>query len=386
MSDLVVRRIGRLTTWAQPVLPDAALVIRDGRVEWFGPDRELNVTGELPELDAGGAAVLPGFVDSHTHAVWAGSRRDDFVGRLSGASYSPAGIHSTVAATRAASYDELRALAQRRIATMVSNGTTTVEVKSGYGLTVDDELKLLDVAAALHGPSVTTTYLGAHVVPRDRGRDDYVDEVVQTLPEARSRGATWCDVFCDEGAFTLDEARLILTEARAHGFGLRIHAEQMTRTGAAALAAELGCASADHLDHVSPDDARAMATAGVVAVLVPVASLYTRSGRWDHATTLRETGCTLAVATDCNPGTSWCESLPYAMQLACLEMGLPVETVLRAATLGGAQALRRDDIGHLGLGARGDLVVLDAAHEADLLAHLGVNGISRTIVGGSPNG
>src|SRR5205807_2084740 len=138
----------------------------------------------------------------HTHAVWAGSRREDFVGRLSGESYSPAGIHATVAATRAASYDELRALAQRRITTMVSNGATTVEVKSGYGLAIDEELKLLDVAAALHGPSVTTTYLGAHVVPLDRDRDDYVDEVVQTLPDARSRGAEWCDVFCDEGAFT----------------------------------------------------------------------------------------------------------------------------------------------------------------------------------------
>jgi len=368
------------------VLTDAALVIRAGRVAWVGPDRELDVDGELPELDAGGAAVLPGLVDCHTHAVWAGSRREDFAGRLSDASYSPAGIHSTVDATRAASYDELRALAQRRITTMLNNGTTTVEVKSGYGLAIDQELKLLDVAAALRGPSVTTTYLGAHVVPRDRDPDDYVDEVVQTLPAARTSGAEWCDVFCDEGAFTLDQARLILGEAARCGFGLRIHAEQLVHTGAAALAAELGCASADHLDHVTAGDAKAMAAAGVVAVLVPVASLYTRSGRWDHATTLRESGCTLAVATDCNPGTSWCESLPYAMQLACLEMGLPVDTVLRAATLGGAKALRRDDIGHLGLGARGDLVVLDAAHETDLLAHLGVNGISRTIVGGSPNG
>ena len=387
MSDLVVRRIGRLTTWAQPVLTDAALVIQDGHVAWVGPDRELPADLDaMPELDAGGAAVLPGLVDCHTHAVWAGSRLDDFVGRLSGAPYSPAGIHSTVAATRAASYDELRTFAQRRLTTMLANGTTTVEVKSGYGLTVDDELKSLDVAAALHGPAVTTTYLGAHVVPPDRDRGDYVDEVIQTLPAARERGAQWCDVFCDEGAFTVDEARLILTEARAHGFGLRIHAEQMTHTGAAALAAELGCASADHLDHVTAADAKAMAAAGVVAVLVPVASLYTRSGRWDHARTLAAAGCNLAVATDCNPGTSWCESLPYAMQIACLEMGLAVETVLRAATLGGAKALRRDDIGHLGVGARGDLVVLDAAHEADLLAHLGVNSISRTIVGGSPNG
>ena len=387
MSDLAVRHIGRLTTWARPVLTDAALIVRDGRVAWVGADRDLPATEhEIPELDAGGAAVLPGFVDCHTHAVWGGSRRDDFVGRLSGAAYSPAGIHSTVEATRAAPYDELLGLAQRRVTTMLGNGTTTVEVKSGYGLTVADELQLLDVASALRGPAVTATYLGAHVVPQGRDRNDYVDEVIATLPAAKAHGARWCDVFCDDGAFTVEESRRILTTAVEQGLGLRLHAEQIAHTGAAALAAELGCASADHLDHVTAEDAAGMAAAGVVGVLVPVTSLYTRSGRWSHARTLADAGCTLAVATDCNPGTSWCESMPYAMQLACLEMGLPVETVLRAATLGGAAALRRDDIGHLGIGARGDLVVLDAGHEADVLAHLGVNTISRTIVGGSPNG
>ena len=389
MTDLLVRRIGRLTTWAQPVVADAALVIRDGRVTWVGPDRELGPGhADLPELDAGGAAVLPGLVDCHTHAVWAGSRRDDFVGRLSGAPYSPAGIHSTVAATRAASYDDLVVLAVDRVRAMRRAGTTTVEVKTGYGLTPYDECRLLDVIGELVSTQgqIESTYLGAHVVPHGRDRSEYVDEVIATLPAAKLHNAQWCDVFCDEGAFTVDEARRILTAARDHGFGLRIHAEQLAHTGAAALAAELGCASADHLDHVTNADAKSMAAADVVAVLVPVASLYTRSGRWDHAQILADAGCTLAVTTDCNPGTSWCESLPYAMQLACLEMGLPVDTVLRAATLGGAKALRRNDIGHLGAGARGDLVVLDAAHEADLLAHLGVNSISRTIVGGSPNG
>lgn len=388
-ADLVVRRIGRLTTWARPVLTDAALVIHDGHVAWVGPDRELPPDlAAMPELDAGGAAVLPGLVDCHTHAVWAGSRRDDFIGRLSGAPYSPAGIHSTVAATRAASYDELLKLAVARIRAMRRMGATTIEVKTGYGLTPRDECALLDVIGDLASTQrqIESTYLGAHVVPDGRDRAEYVDEVVATLPAAKSHGAQWCDVFCDDGAFTVDESRRILTAARERGLGLRIHAEQMTHTGAAALAAELGCASADHLDHVTAADAKAMAAAGVVAVLVPVASLYTRSGRWDHAATLAAAGCILAVATDCNPGTSWCESLPYAMQIACLEMGLPVETVLRAATLGGAKALRRDDVGHLDVGARGDLVVLDAAHEADLLAHLGVNSISRTIVGGSPNG
>jgi len=385
VSDLVVRHIGRLTTWHGPVVSDAAVVVRDGRVAWTGADAELRGDLDaLPEIDAGGAAVLPGFVDCHTHAVWAGSRRDDFVGRLAGEGYRPGGIATTVAATRAATYDDLLRLAQERVDTAVACGTTTIEVKSGYGLTVDDELRMLDVAAALQGPRVAMTYLGAHVVPPDRNRDDYVDEVVQTLPDARLRGAQWCDVFCDEGAFSVDEARLILTAARDVGFGLRIHAEQLAHTGAAELAAEMRCASADHLEHVDEAGARALSDAGVVAVLVPVVSLYSRSAEWSHATTLRDAGCELAIATDCNPGSAWCESMPYAVQLACLAMGLPVEDALRAATLGSARALRLEDAGHLGMGARGDLVLLDADHEADLVAHLGVSPIARTVVGGRP--
>jgi imidazolonepropionase len=390
VPDLVVRNIGRLTTWHEPVVEHAAVVICAGRVEWTGAERDLPVGLEdIEELDAGGAAVLPGFVDSHTHAVWAGSRRDDFVGRVSGSAYTPHGIHSTVAATRAASYDRLVALSTARLIQMRRHGTTTVEIKSGYGLSIDDELRLLDAAqhAAMKADLVAeTTYLGAHVVPPDRDRADYVDEVVQTLPAAVEAGARWCDVFCDEGAFTVDEARLILTTAREHGLGLRMHAEQLAHTGASQLAAELLCASADHLDHVTDDDARALAAADVVATLVPVASLYSRSMRWDHARTLQGAGCTLAIATDCNPGTAWCESMPYAMQLACLAMGLDVETTLRAATLGGAVALRRTDVGHLGVGARGDLVLVNSDHEADLLAHLGTQAVIRTVVDGQPIG
>ena len=382
-GSLLVRNIGRLTTWHEPVLTDAALLARDGRVVWTGSDRDVpSDAGDVPTLDAGGAAVLPGFVDCHTHLVWAGSRRDDFRARLDGGGYTPGGIASTVTATREASYDDLRALAQSRVDRAVAGGTTTIEVKTGYGLTPDDEMRLLDVAGALIGPRVTTTYLGAHVVPSGRDRDEYVDEVVQTLPYASARGAEWCDVFCDDGAFTVDEARRILVAARAVGLGLRLHAEQLSHSGAALLAAELGCASADHLDHVTEADAAALAAAGVVAVLVPVCSLYTRSGRWDHARVLRDAGAPLAVATDCNPGTAWCESMPYAMQLACLAMGLPPETVLRAGTLGGAAALGRDDVGHLGLGAKADLVVLDGGHELDLLAHLGAIGIIHTVVDG----
>ena len=383
----MVRNIGRLTTWHGPDVERAAVVIQGGVVSWTGPDAQL--PAGLPAIegyDAHGAAVLPGFVDSHTHAIWAGSRRDDFVGRLSGAPYSPHGIQSTVAATRAASDERLLTLATQRIAEMQHNGATTVEIKSGYGLTVDDELRILRLAGSVQGPRVTTTYLGAHVVPDGRDRTDYVDEVVATVPHAIKAGAQWCDVFCDDGAFTVDEARRILTTAQLNGLGTRIHAEQLARTGAAQLAAELGCASADHLDHVTDEDARVLAAAGVVATLVPVASLYSRSMNWGHARTLLDAGCTLAIATDCNPGTAWCESMPYAMQLACLGMGLPVETVLRAATLGGAAALRRTDVGHLGIGAKGDLVVVNSDHPADLLGHLGAIAVIQTVVGGWLNG
>jgi imidazolonepropionase len=387
VADLVVRRIGRLTTWGQPVIPDAAIVIRAGRVSWVGADRELPAGDrDIAELDAQGAAVLPGFVDCHTHCVWAGDRRADFVGRLSGDDYSPGGIATTVAATRRATYDELLAAARDRVRAMSRHGTTTVEIKSGYGLTTADEMRILDVIgdlAATQGQHTESTYLGAHVVPPGRERDDYVDEVIAALPEARRHGARWCDVFCDVGAFTVDEARRILTAADQHGLGTRIHAEQLAHTGAAQLAAELRCASADHLDKATEDDARALAGAGVVAVVVPVASLYTRSAEWAHGKLLHDAGCTIAIATDCNPGTSWCESMPYAMQLAALGMGLSVDTVLKAGTLGGAQALNLADAGHLGIGARGDLVLVTSDHESDVIAHLGANPINRTVVHGS---
>jgi len=387
-GNLLVRRIGRLTTWERPVVTDAALLIRDGRVAWFGHDRDLPTdAGDVEELDVAGAAVMPGFVDCHTHLVWAGDRRADVIGRVEARDgYTPHGIAATVDATRKASYDELLALAQRRADIARRNGTTTMEVKSGYGLDRETELRLLAVASRLDGVDVTATYLGAHVVPDGRDRDGYVNEVIETIGDAKRHGAQWCDVFCDDGAFTVDEARRILTEAARRGLGTRIHAEQLSHTGAALLAAELGCASADHLDHVTERSARALASANVVAVLVPVCSLYTRTQRWEHAKTLHEARATLAIATDCNPGTAWCESMPYAMQLAVLAMGLPVDVVLKAATLGGAQALRRNDIGHLGIGSQGDFVVIDSEHEADVVVHLGSNGLVTSVRHGQSDG
>jgi imidazolonepropionase len=364
----------------------AAVVVRDGRVAWVGPDADLPAGAPEEQLDAAGACVVPGFVDAHTHLLWAGVRRGEFVARLAGTAYDGGGIRTTVEATAQATDEELLALAAGRAAAAVSHGTTTMEVKTGYGLTPDAELRLLRLVGELAGRTplrLEATYLGAHVVPAGRDRDDYVAEVLATLPAAAAAGARWCDVFCDEGVFTVEEARRILTAARAEGLGLRLHAEEIARTGAAGLAAELGCASADHLEHVSPEDARAMAAAGVVGVLLPTVTLSLRSQAWGHAAVLREAGVELALATDCNPGTSWCESMPYAIQLACLAMGLSVDEAFRAATVGAARSLRRDDVGHLGVGARGDLAVLAAEHEADVVAHLGGRPVTRTVVGGT---
>jgi imidazolonepropionase len=383
--NLTVRGIGRLLTMAGPARPDAAVVVRDGRVAWTGP--AANLPPDAPEqvLDVEGACVVPGFVDAHTHLVFAGVRRDEFVARLAGQPYDGGGIRTTVAATTAATDEELAVLALDRAATALSNGTTTMEIKTGYGLTPEAELRLLDVIATVAARSplrIEATYLGAHVVPEGRDRESYVAEVIETLPAAAARGARWCDVFCDRGVFTVDEARRILSAARDHGLGLRLHAEEIARTGAAALAAELGCASADHLEHVSPADASAMAAAGVVGVLLPTVTLSLRSQAWGHPAVLRDAGVQMALATDCNPGTSWCESMPYAVQLACLAMGLSVDEAFRAATLGAARSLRRDDVGHLGRGARGDLAVLAAEHEADVVAHLGARPVLHTVVGG----
>ena len=384
--NLTVRGIGRLLTMTGDPLAAAAVVVRDGRVAWVGPDADLPAGAPEEQLDAAGSCVVPGFVDAHTHLLWAGVRRGEFVARLAGTAYDGGGIRTTVAATAQASDEELLALAAGRAAAAVSHGTTTMEVKTGYGLTPDAELRLLRLVGELAGRTplrLEATYLGAHVVPAGRDRDDYVAEVLATLPAAAAGGARWCDVFCDEGVFTVEEARRILTAARAEGLGLRLHAEEIARTGAAGLAAELGCASADHLEHVSPEDARAMAAAGVVGVLLPTVTLSLRSQAWGHAAVLREAGVELALATDCNPGTSWCESMPYAIQLACLAMGLSVDEAFRAATVGAARSLRRDDVGHLGVGAHGDLAVLAAEHEADVVAHLGGRPVTRTVVGGT---
>lgn len=367
------------------VIEGGAVRVHDGAIAWVGLDRDLPPGGDAVELDAEGRLVTPGFVDPHTHLVWAGSRRAEFVARLAGESYDGGGIATTVAATRAASDETLFTLAAERGRRMIANGTTTVEIKTGYGLTPEHELRCLDVIARLGSElpwNVEATYLGAHVIPAGRDRTEYVDEVVGTVPLAAARGARWVDVFCDEGIFTLEETRRILRAAREAGMGVRLHAEEIAHTGAADLAAEFGCASADHLEHVSAEGARAMATSGVVGVLLPTVTLSLRTFAFGQYAVLRDAGVTLALSTDCNPGTSWCESIPYVVQLACLVYGMPVQEALWAATRGGAAALQRNDVGRLAVGARADLAVLDTEHEADLVARLGAPTAAATIVGG----
>jgi imidazolonepropionase len=386
-GDLLVRRAGRVVTNnGAPIEGPAAVSVRGGVIAWVGPDDRVPWTiTDAPELDAGGACVLPGFVDPHTHALWAGSRREEYAARLAGESYDGGGIASTVAATTAAADDELLDLAAARLARMAANGTTTVEVKTGYGLDPGAELRLVGLVRRLADrvPLRVEPTLLAHVVPAGVDRSAHVAALAAALPAAAAAGAHWLDVFCDRGAFTVEEARTLLRAGRAAGLGGRLHAEQLSRTGAAALAAETGCASADHLEHVDEAGAKAMAAAGVVGVLLPTATLTTGGG-WDSARVLRDAGVPLALGTDCNPGTSWCESVPYALQLAAPLLGLTVPEAVRAATAGAGAALRRPELGVLRLNNPGDLVVLEAEHEADLLAHLGAPAVRTTVVGGVP--
>ena len=363
------------------VIHDAAVAVEGDRVVWAGP-RSATPDGVAgPWVDVEGRAVLPGFVDSHTHLVFAGDRAAEFDARMRGERYAAGGIRSTVEATRGATDVELSARARRLADEAVRSGTTTLEVKSGYGLTVDDEVRLLGVATTLTGE---VTFLGAHVVPPEFADDPdvYVDLVCGAMLDACASLARWCDVFCDRGAFDGAQARRVLEAGRDHGLGLRIHANQLEHGPGARLAADLGAASADHLTHLDDDDREALAAAGVVATLLPVAELSTRSP-WPDARRLLDAGATLALATDCNPGTSFTTNMPIVIALAVTAMGMtPVEAVW-AATAGGAAALRREDVGRIAAGARADLLVLDAPSFVHLAYRPGVPLVRTVIRGGS---
>jgi imidazolonepropionase len=376
MSDLLVFNIGQLVTndpahgGVPGAVANAGVVIVDGLVEWVGADDDVpDRYRDLPRLDAGKAAVLPGFVDPHTHLVFAGDRSEEFDRRLRGEPYEQileggGGILSTVAETRAASERELFDEAAARVWRMMANGTTTVEVKSGYGLDTETELRMLCVANRLDEMlpmDVVPTFLGAHVLPLESraDRDAYVELVCGSMLDACAPLARFCDVFCDDAAFSVAEARRILEAAKSRGLDIRIHADQLGRVGAAALAADLCAVSADHLDYATTEDLALMRSAGTVAVLLPAVSFSMRLP-YSDGRVIWDSGVSVALATDCNPGTANVESMPFVIALAVVNMGLTADEAVWAATLGGARALGLDDRGHLVPGAIGDLVVLDA--------------------------
>jgi imidazolonepropionase len=375
VTSVLVDGIGELVTNSPAVgdklgiLTNAALVVEDNRIAWAGP------SGSAPEadhrIDAAGRSVIPSFVDSHSHLAFAGDRADEFAARMAGARYDGGGIARTVTATRSASDDELRTLLAARMTEMRAQGTGTVEIKSGYGLTVEHEARLLRLASEV---TDETTFLGAHVRPAGADPAEYLDLVTGPMLQACAPHARWIDVFCEPAsphAFDGDQARAVLTAGRAAGLGLRVHGNQLGHGPGVALAVEFGAASVDHCTYLSPADVDALAGTGTVATLLPGVEFATRSP-YPDARTLIDAGIRVALATDCNPGTCFTSSMPFVIALAVREMGLTPMEALRAATAGGAAALRREDIGHLGVGATALLTVLDAPSYQHLAYRPGV--------------
>lgn len=359
------------------LLHNAAVLVDDGLVAWVGPAEDAPAAEEA--VDVEGRAVLPGFVDSHSHLLFAGDRAAEFQARMTGTPYAAGGIRTTVAATRAASDDELTVQVARHLAEMRAQGTTTVEIKSGYGLTVADEARGLRIA---RGFTDETTFLGAHVVPVEYAEDPagYVDLVTGPMLRAAAPHARWIDVFCERGAFDADQARTILAAGAAAGLRGRLHANQLGEGPGAQLAAELGLTAVDHCTYLTDADVSALADAGTVATLLPGVEFSTKhpypSGR-----RLIDAGVTVALASDCNPGSCYTSSLPFCIALAVREMGMTPAEAVWAATAGGAAALDRTDVGRLTVGSRADLIVLDAPTHIHLAYRPGVPLVSRVFSG-----
>jgi imidazolonepropionase len=379
---LLVTGIGELTVDDPQLVDDAArpepygeaaFVVEDGRIAWHGPAAEAPAADEV--LDVAGRAVIPGFVDSHAHLAFAGDRTAEFAARMTGTPYSAGGIRTTVAATRAADDETLRGNVRRLVAEMARQGTTTVECKTGYGLTLADELRALRIARE---ECDAATFLGAHVVPAeyvDR-RAEYVDLVRGPMLEACAPHADYVDVFCERGAFDEAETRLILDAARARGIAVRLHANQLGHGPGVRLAVEYGAASADHCTYLGAADIEALAGSTTVATLLPGVEFSTRSP-YPDARALLDAGARVALATDCNPGSCYTSSMPLCLALAVREMRMSPGEALRAATLGGAAALGRTDVGHLARGARADFAVLDAPSFLHLMYRPGVPLVHR---------
>jgi imidazolonepropionase len=383
VSALVVDDIGLLVTNAPElgegqlgVLRDAALVIEDDEVvavERAGADGD-------ERFDAGGRCVIPGFVDSHTHLVFAGDRADEFAARMAGRPYEAGGIRVTTEATRRASNDELRELTARRQAEAMRAGITHLEIKSGYGLDTPNEKRLCEIAAEFTDDA---TFLGAHVVPPEyEGRvDDYVELVCGEMLAACVRHVRWIDVFCERGAFDADQSRAVLEAGRDAGLGMRVHGNQLGPGPGARLAVELGAASVDHCTYLDDGDIEALAGSDTVATFLPATDFSTREPYPDARRAI-DAGVSVAIATNTNPGSSNTTSMSFCIALAVRDLRMTVEEALAAATLGGARALGRDDLGRLSPGAPADAVVLEASTYADLVYRPGVPLIAETLVGG----
>ena len=354
-------------------LSDAAVVVQDGLIAWVGPAARAPQADD--RRDVGGRAVIPGFVDSHSHLVFAGARSAEFAARMTGVPYDGGGIANSVNATRAASDDELRVLVGARVAEMRAQGTTTVEIKGGYGLSVKDEARSLRIAGEF---TSETTFLGAHVVPTEFAdrRAEYVELITGEMLAACAPHARWIDVFCEPHsahAFTEDEARVVLSAGRDAGLGLRVHGNQLGHGPGVRLAVELGAASVDHCTFLSEADIEQLGAASdtTVATLLPGVEFSTRSP-YPNARRLLDAGVSIALASDCNPGTCYSSSIPFVLALAVREMGLTPAEALLAATVGSAKSLRRNDIGAIRPGNRADLTVLDAPSYLHLSYRVGV--------------
>lgn len=374
MTALLVTNIGELVTWddERPILNDAAFVVDGGKIAWFGQRNQAPAADAV--RDVGGAAVIPGFVDSHTHLVFAGDRSAEFEARMTGQPYEAGGIRTTVAATRAATDEQLAANVARHLAEMRAQGTTTVEIKSGYGLTTRDEARSLAIAQQF---TEQTTFLGAHVVPSTSSGNvgpseiaAYVELVTGEMLERCAPYARWIDVFCEDGAFGADESRAVLEAGIAAGLLPRIHANQLDLGPGVQLAAELG-APADHCTFLSDADIAAVVDSGIVVGLLPGVEFSTRQP-YPDARRLLDAGVTVSLATDCNPGSSYTSSMPFCIAVAVRDMGMSPREALWSATRGGAVSLRLDEVGHLGVGAKADFAVLNAPSYVHLAYRPGV--------------
>jgi imidazolonepropionase len=385
MSSVAITDIGSLVTndstlgdGALGIRNNAALVIEDGNIAWIGDSSNVPAVDSAHSVS--GKTVIPGFVDSHAHLVFAGDRSDEFAARMLGESYSAGGIKTTVAATRDASDEDLRNNMARLVSEMRLSGITTFESKSGYALDVENEARSLRIANEF---TTETTFLGAHVVPAEFANraDEYVSLVAGEMLTAAKPHSKWIDVFCDRGAFDVDQAREILNAGIAAGLLPRIHANQLANIGAVQLAVELDCASADHLSHLSDEDIELLAGSNTVATLLPGAEFSTRSA-YPDAKRLFAAGANVAIATDCNPGSSYTTSMAFCIAVAVRDMGFSPEQALTAATAGGAKALRRSDIGGLSLGTKADFAVLNAPSYIHLSYRPGVDLIDSTWIDG----